>query len=428
MEDRTPRADHGLTLRPERRLIRRTGAGSRRFVLLEVRAGQPVRPAGQRLPVRLCLVIDRSGSMQGIKLETAKRAGLAVLDGLDERDQAALVVFDDRIDTLQPPAPVTPALRAAVREALSTVEARGSTALHEGWLVGCQTIAPAVAGATAASRVFLLTDGQANVGETDPEAIASQVAGVLEKAGIVTSTFGIGDYNEHLLAPMATAGGGQFHHLRRPGEIAQTFLGELGDLLAVAARSVRVEVAAAPGARIEVVSDVQRAQSSNDHQVVLLLGDLLGGESRQIVVRCIFPADTAAVGQQLRARLHWLEGAEERVSAWQSLDFSYADHASCDAERAHRDREVMRVAGLHESYQAQAEASASYHRGDLQGARQVLARTAAAVAGYAPGDATLQEAVQELQAPMAAPAQLADKETFYQAKRRGRGLRDHRGS
>ena len=290
MHDTTWLTDHQLTLRPERRLIRRTGAGSRRFVLLEVRAGQPSRPASQRLPVRLALVIDRSGSMQGIKLEMAKRAGLAVLDGLDARDQVALVVFDERIETLQPLAPVTPALRAAVREVLGTVEARGSTALHEGWLVGCQAIAAAGPGVEAtAARVFLLTDGQANVGETDPEAIASEVAGVLEKAGIVTSTFGIGDYNEHLLAPMATAGGGQFHHLRQPSDIAHTFLGELGDLLAVAARALRVEVEAAPGACMEVVSDFRRSQSSSDHHLTLLLGDLLGGETRQIVLRCIFP-------------------------------------------------------------------------------------------------------------------------------------------
>jgi Ca-activated chloride channel family protein len=424
--------DHQLALRPERRLIRRTGDGSRRFVLLEVRAGRPVRPSSQRLPVRLGLVIDRSGSMQGIKLEMAKRAGLAVLDGLDERDQAAIVIFDDRIDTLQTLAPVTSALRAAAREALGTVEARGSTALHEGWLVGCQTIAAARPGLSeAASRLFLLTDGQANVGETDPEAIATQVAGVLENTGIVTSTFGIGDYNEHLLAPMATAGSGQFHHLRTPAEIATTFLGELGDLLAVAARGIRVEIEAGPGTRIEVVSDVQHARSSSDHHPVLLLGDLLAGETRQIVLRCIFPPHLTAAGQSLRARLYWLDGQEERVSPWHALDFSYADHAACDAELGHRDVEVMRAAGLHESYRAQTEASAIYSKGDLQGAQQVLARTASAVAGYAPGDAALQEALQELHAPLApaaSPAQLADKETFYQAKRRLRGQRDHRGA
>jgi Ca-activated chloride channel family protein len=311
------------------------------------------------------------------------------------------------------------------------VEARGSTALHEGWLVGCQTIAAAAPGLEAASRLFLLTDGQANVGETDPEAIATQVAGVLENTGIVTSTFGIGDYNEHLLAPMATAGGGQFHHLRKPGEIATTFLGELGDLLAVGARGIRVEIEAGPGARIAVVSDVQRARSSDDQHLVLLLGDLLAGETRQIVLRCIFPPHLTATGQRLRARLHWLDGQEERVSPWQDLDFRYADHAACDAELAHRDLEVMRVAGLHESYQAQADASTFYSKGDLLGARQVLARTASTVASYAPGDTVLQEAVHELQAPLAPaapPAQLADKETFYQAKRRLRGQRDHRGS
>jgi Ca-activated chloride channel family protein len=317
-------------------------------------------------------------------------------------------------------------LRAAAREALGTVEARGSTALHEGWLVGCQALTDAMPGPDAASRVFLLTDGQANLGETDPEAIATQVAGVLETTGIVTSTFGIGDYNEHLLAPMATAGGGQFHHLRTPDEIATTFLGELGDLLAVAARGIRVEIEASAGTRIEVVSDVQRTQSSSDRQLMLLLGDLLAGETRQIVVRCTFPPHLTAAGQTLRARLHWLDGSEERASAWQDLDFSYADHAACDAELSRRDVEVMRMAGLHASYQAQVVASAHYSKGDLQGAQRVLARTASAVASYLPGDAVLQDAVHELHP--ASPAQMADKEAFYQAKRRLRGQRDHRGS
>jgi hypothetical protein len=163
--------------------------------------------------------------------------------------------------------------------------------------------------------------------------------------------------------------------------------------------------------------------------VVLLLGDLLAGETRQVVLRCTFPPHLTAPGQQLRARLHWLDGREDRVSAWQSLDFSYADHAACDAERERRDLEVMRVAGQHESYRAQAEASARYSSGDVQGAQQMLVRAASAVAGYAQGDATLQEAVRELQAPMAAPPAPAQlKEMLYQAHRRSRGQRDHRGS
>src|SRR5438132_172271 len=97
------------------------------------------------------------------------------------------------------------------------------------------------------TRCFLLTDGLANVGVTDVEQIAADAAGVRANAGVGTSTFGIGlDYNEALLGPMAVAGGGQFHNLRSPAEIATTFLGELGELLAVAARDVRLEIEGTP--------------------------------------------------------------------------------------------------------------------------------------------------------------------------------------
>jgi Ca-activated chloride channel family protein len=92
------------------------------------------------------------------------------------------------------------------------------------------------------TRCFLLTDGLANVGLTDLEQIAAQAAGVRTHAGVGTSTFGIGDdYAESLLGPMAVAGGGQFHHLRTPVDIARTFLGELAEMLCAAALNVLLE-------------------------------------------------------------------------------------------------------------------------------------------------------------------------------------------
>ena len=151
-----------------------------------------------------------------------------------------------------------------MREALALVQARASTALHQGWLTGCHAIAadePAARAqgsrgrAPAVARCFLLTDGLANVGLTDPEQIAAEAAGIREHAGVGTSTFGIGeDYDEDLLAPLAAAGGGQFHHLRTAEEITRTFVGELGELLAVAAGRVVLELDPDPGVTAEVVS------------------------------------------------------------------------------------------------------------------------------------------------------------------------------
>src|SRR5579863_9772794 len=96
-----------LMLRPERRLVRREGDARHVDVLLRI---STVGPRTERLPLTLALVLDRSGSMSGKKLETAKLAALAVLDRLEERDTAAVVVFDEIIDTLQQAAPATAAM------------------------------------------------------------------------------------------------------------------------------------------------------------------------------------------------------------------------------------------------------------------------------------------------------------------------------
>jgi Ca-activated chloride channel homolog len=433
-----------LAVRPERRLIR--PSGSFRHVDFCVRvAERPAGVAGERPALHLALVLDRSGSMSGAKLETAKRATLAVLDRLDARDRVAVVTFDDRIDVLQAAAPATAELRSRVREALGAVQARASTALHEGWLTGCHAIAddrPAPTeqmgrtGAAAVTRCFLLTDGLANVGLTDPEQIATEAAGIREHAGVGTSTFGIGDdYDEALLAPLATAGGGQFHHLRTPEEIARTFVGELGELLAVAAGRVRLELEADPGVTAEVVSaywtrgDPEQGGAPSGRWSVAV-GDLLAGEERHLVVRFAFPSggpDGAA--RRVRARVCWTDGGIERATPWHELAFTYADHAACDAEA--RDAAVMHWVGLDHADRARREATDRSKRGDLAGARDALRRVARRLSEYAGGDHDLEAALsglREYERDVAdrPVASAVAKESFFQTHRRSRGQRDHR--
>lgn len=273
-----------LEVRPERRLIR--PHGSFRHVDFHVTVAPRVaEPTVDRAAVSIVLVVDRSGSMQGDKLTIARTAATAVLDRLGADDIVACVVFDDHIDVLQEAAHASAEVKARLRAELSRVEARGTTALHEAWLTGCRLIAPESPATNRLPRCFLLTDGLANVGLTDAEQIAAQAGGVRANAGIGTSTFGIGlDYDEGLLGPMAVAGGGQFHHLRSPAEITATFLGELGELLAVAARNVRLEIEAAPGTSAELISPFWlTSQSDNGARWAVALGDLLAGEERDVL-------------------------------------------------------------------------------------------------------------------------------------------------
>lgn len=426
------KATISLNMRPERRLIRQDG--SFRHIDFHLRVEQAAGVASTRTPLTLALVLDRSGSMQGEKIRTAKRAALAVLERLDERDQAALVVFDDRIDVVQPVGSVDAAFKAKARAALALIEARANTALHEGWLTGCKSIASDSAPAQndGVSRSFLLTDGLANVGVTDPEQIASEAAGIREHAGISTSTFGIGDdYNERLLGPMAVAGGGQFHHLRTAHEIANTFIGELGDLLAVSARQVKLEIEVDAGMLVDLTSAYWSQPDAGDtRRRTIAIGDLLSGEERHIVIRFGFPSQDDQEGHTVRARVLWLADGAERSSDWQEVRFVFADQHACDAEQ--RDQTVMHWVGLHHADRAHREAIEQSQSGDLPGAREKLRKVAIRIEEYAGEDSELRASLAELRemerqlnnAPL--PSRVT-KEAWYTHQTRSRGQKDHRG-
>lgn len=362
-----------LEAHPERRLI--PHGASVRHVDYQIRVEQSAAASKtSRDPLTLALVIDRSGSMSGDKIVTAKRAALAVIDHLDERDTVAVVVFDEEITTVQPAARVTPALKVRVRNELAKIGARGSTALYEGWLTGCKAIASdeAAGHPLGLARCFILTDGLANVGESDPEKIASAAAGVRRNAGIGTSAFGVGlDYAEELLGPMAEAGGGRFHHLRSVAEIASTFVGELGELLATVAANARLEIQVEPGASVEMVSMYEAAPNlETPTRWSISIGDLVSGEARHILLRLRFDGASLHEEQAVRARMVWTADGAECGTAWQTVRFIYATDAECEAEPG--DTDVIHLAGQGLSDRAQRDALMRSKRGDLAGAQSDL--------------------------------------------------------
>lgn len=389
--------DHSVTLAvaAERRLVRPEGGA--RHIDLSVKAPRS-RAEVERPPLAVALVVDRSGSMQGDKLETAKRAARAVLDRLSERDTASVVVFDNEVDVILPEGPMTADRKAQARAALSIVEARARTALHEGWLTGCRSIAPESSKATALSRLsrcFLLTDGLANVGLSDPEQFAAQAAEVRQKTGICTSTFGIGDdYDEALLAPLAVAGSGQFNHLRNTGDMAAAFSGELSEMFEVTARAVRIEVQADPSVTPELISLYWGASGGRPGFLRIDLGDLIRDEERHVVVRLAFGRVPAGALVPAKARVVWREGEQDREGPWQELTFEGASNAACSAEV--RDMDVMHWVGLQHAEKAKAEALTLHKQGQDGEAIRLLDKVMRRLGEYASGDPALVKVMEEL--------------------------------
>ncbi len=223
-------------------------------VLVRVQAPDP-DPAQKkdRKPYHLSLVIDRSGSMSGEPLLEAVRCAKHIVDRLDSTDVASLIVFDDRVKTLAPANPVGD--RKALYAALAHVRSGGSTNLHGGWQTGAEEILDGVKQA-ALSRVILLSDDNANVGETtDTSEIAALCADAAEK-GVTTSTYGLGrDFNEELMVEMGKRGGGNHYYGDTAADLFEPFAEEFDFISNLYARHVRLALAAPEGVKITLLND-----------------------------------------------------------------------------------------------------------------------------------------------------------------------------
>lgn len=230
-------------------------AGGALDVLVRVQA--PDRPANLNLPhspKRLALVVDRSGSMAGQPLDEALRCVQHIANHLAPQDALALLVYDDKVDTLLPLQPMHSS--EVVTQAIAGVQAGGMTNLHGGWLAGAQQLQGSADQALAqtVSRVILLSDGQANHGETDLSAIEAQCRQWLDR-GVTTTTVGLGQgFNEDLMIGMARAGGGQNYYGQTAADLYDSFAEELALLQALYGRQIGLKLLPAPGVMVEMLS------------------------------------------------------------------------------------------------------------------------------------------------------------------------------
>ena len=158
-------------------------SGGETLLLVRI-TGVAATSGTRRAPVDVALVIDRSGSMSGEKIGSARQAVDTALDRLQDDDRVALVAFDDRIEIVHELAHATGSARIEMRRRLRNVDARGSTDLGGGWLAGCNELASMMRpGDGRIHRAILLTDGQANVGIVDAGEGRHEVTHGIDMAG-----------------------------------------------------------------------------------------------------------------------------------------------------------------------------------------------------------------------------------------------------
>jgi Ca-activated chloride channel homolog len=200
-----------------------------------------------RPPLSFTAVVDVSGSMHGMKIVNTKQALKMAAQMLREGDQMAMVVFSSEAKLVMKPVQVTRENLSNWGSLVEELQPGGMTALHEGLELG---ITQARKMRSENNLTLLLSDGEANVGETNLEVIG-QTAKTAADQGSIISTLGVGmDYNEALMTEIANQGRGRFYHVQEPGQIISSLTGELGEAANVAARDVKIHLHLPKGAAL----------------------------------------------------------------------------------------------------------------------------------------------------------------------------------
>lgn len=280
----------------------------------------------KRAPLNLAVVIDRSGSMEGPKIEKARQAAAMIVDRLTPDDVFSLVAFDTTVEVLVPAQHVQD--KEAIKRRIARIRPDGTTALYAGVETGARQLQEYLS-AKRINRILLLSDGIANVGPSTPGEICA-LGRRLAAHNISVSTIGVGeDYNETLMSGLAEASDANYYYVKDVETLPRIFAKELGSMINVAARKIRIEVICPDG--VHPIGFIGRSERFQNQRAVIELDNLTASQNRYVLLRC-------RAEQQQKTAAH--EIARVKVSYLDELDNSrectYAEnvHVAFDPDLA----------------------------------------------------------------------------------------------
>ena len=260
-------------------------AGKKQTTSLKVAVkGFEMQSEKERAPLNVALVIDRSGSMSGQKIERAKEAAIQAIRRLDTRDIVAVVTFDNNIDVLIPATKVSD--RESIERKIRSVQPGGTTAIYDGVQKGAEEVRKFFEKGIV-NRVILLSDGLANVGPSSPAQLA-ELGRTLGGKGITVTTLGLGnDYNEDLMAKLAAASDGNHKFIESANDLPDIFQKEFNTALSVVAQDVQCVVTLPEGNR--PVRALNMDVSINGQDITFGWNQIYSGHERFVMLEVEVP-------------------------------------------------------------------------------------------------------------------------------------------
>ncbi len=320
--------------------------------------------------LNLTLVLDRSNSMNGVRLERVKVAAHQIIDQLNEQDIFSVVAFNDFADVLIPATPVQD--KAGLKARVSLMNAGGGTEIFKGLQAGIEQnqryLAPKLV-----NHVILLTDGNTYGDQERCVALSKKAA----EEGIITSAMGLGsDWNDKFLDELASVAGGSCSYIKSPGSVVRFMNDHVRSLVNVFVE--RLQLSVAPDADVRLETAFKLAPNSQPlpvDEALIPLGNLQVNRITSVLLQFEIPANLREGFRsvaRIMARGDILANEEPRYQALS--DFSIGISANADQEET--PAALLDALGKLTLYRLQERAQEAVESGDIQEATRRLERLA----------------------------------------------------
>jgi Ca-activated chloride channel family protein len=354
------------------------------YCLLEMRPGETASVTSQ-LPLNLCLVLDRSGSMHGSKIESLRDATSLVLDMLQPQDFISVIVFNSRNEVVFPSQRITDeARRTELKEKINRLRADGGTNMAPAMEAGLVELRKQMSiagtsstGTAQVNRLVLLTDGI-----TEKEKKCLEQAEQAARIGVPITALGIGkDWNDKLMENIGQRSGGDADYIATPEQIRQHFARTVQQMQAVALQRVSVNLRPSLGIDIRnifrvfpLIARLQPATTPGtapDRAQNVFLGELERGYGQSVLVEFVVPARPAGSYRIAQIEIEYDVPQAGLFGQRAALDVLLS-YSHDPAAVSPPDGRVMNLVEKVSAFKLQTRALEDLERGNVQAATQKL--------------------------------------------------------
>jgi Ca-activated chloride channel family protein len=229
-------------------------------------------------PLNLCLVLDRSTSMQGEKIDMVKASAIHIVRNLRPSDRLSIVTFSDRADVVVPASVILDQRRAET--AIRSILPKGGTEIYQGLEAGFAEVQKSLSH-DRVNHIILLTDGRTYGDEPQSLILAEKAA----DAGVGISGFGIGDdWNDRFLDDLTAKSGNNSHYVAEPQHIQEFLERKFKELSNVFAEDVVLEYTKNKHINLNYAFRIQPNEAHLDNQSPIKLGAIFRDEPLRLLL------------------------------------------------------------------------------------------------------------------------------------------------